>query len=115
MFRKALLSTLTATILATSAFSNSSAYVSDFGKEVPPVSRRLSGKDVTAGLVLGAAVAILGALASDRKDVGFRGRKQRRHHDVSRHDEDECFDKPVRKFSHSRGKTITVGFRTICP
>ena len=118
MFRKTVISTVAAAVLVTSAFaaSTSGAFASDFGKEVPPVSGKRSDRDVAAGLALGAAIAIIGAISSQDQNNGSRkgkGKNHRRHQVASQNDL-VCFDKPVRKFSHRHGRKVIVGFKKVC-
>ena len=112
MFRKTILSAVAATVLATSGFTSTSAWATDGGKEVAPVSR-ITGKDVAAGVAFGAAALILGAIAIDSLDDNRKSRKQHRRQVVS-HDEVECFDKPVLKFSRKHGRKVFFSFKRVC-
>ncbi|MDO9416459.1 hypothetical protein [Pararhizobium sp.] len=113
MFSKTILSTLAVVILTTSSFS-STARASDEGQEVAPVTKNDSGK-IAAGTVIGLAAAIIGAklFESDNRNNGQRKHKRDQVVEADFGDED-CFEKPVRKYSAKHGKKIVVGFKIVC-
>ncbi|MFB2552919.1 hypothetical protein [Ensifer soli] len=125
MFRKTLLSAMTAVILCTTLLpaTSGAAFASDFGQEVAPVGKKHKGnrgKDVAAGAVIGFAAAVIGAaiLENGREERAREARRERRERRERfaevEFDGEACFDKPVRRFDPDIGRKVVVGYRTVC-
>jgi len=129
---KTLAATLTALVISTSFASSASA--SDRGFTVNPVKQQKSfkggnqvGKGAAIGLALGIGGAVLGAAIANAQPRGYgesRYQEEPRYRPhghgfrpVSNYqadDEEECFQKPIRRFDPYSGRVVTVGTREVC-
>ncbi|EAU41880.1 cobyric acid synthase [Fulvimarina pelagi HTCC2506] len=104
MFRKTILSTVAAVVLATSAVSVSATSASAGKRE----------RDIAIAVGIGVLAGVLGAKASQNRGYhprqNYYKRSGGRH--IDSHDDNECFDKPIRKWRY--GQKVIVGYRTIC-
>lgn len=106
MFRKTILSTVAAAVLATSAVSVSTSTASAGNRN-----------KAIAGAVFGAAAVILGAelYRNHRKSYRSNGYDDQYVGEYSDHQPvRECFDKPIRRWNAYEGRKVIVGYRTVC-
>jgi hypothetical protein len=110
------------TVATISGATLSTASASDRGFEVKPVKQH-SRKGAIAGAILGIGGALIGAAI-----VHSQARAERRDHDDEprRHGygrqravafveaDEDCFERPVRRFDRYSGETVTVGYKTVC-
>ncbi|MCQ0986759.1 hypothetical protein [Jiella marina] len=101
MFRKTILSTVAAAILATSAVSVSTTTAS---------ARDRDRDRAVIGAVIGLVGAIAGVKAERPRGHGY----PRGGHHIDRHDDAECFERPIKRYSRRHGHRIIVGYKTIC-
>ncbi len=108
----ALEKTVAAALIRGSFVSTASA--TDCGVKVKPV-KQYSRKTAATGALLGPSGALIGAAivsnqARDLLEAGY-GHQQPVHFVEA---EEDCFEKPIKRFDRYSGETIIVGYKTIC-
>jgi len=123
-FTKTVAAALTVAMISGSFVSSASA--SDRGFEVKPVKQH-SRKTAVAGALLGVTGALIGAAIisnqaraaeprhrsyddRDLRQAGYGHQRPVRFVEA----EEECFEKPIKRFDRYSGETIIVGYKTIC-
>ncbi len=123
-FTKIVAAALTVALISGSFVSSASA--TDRGFNVKPVKQH-SRKTAVAGALLGLTGALIGAAivsnqarAAEPRYRGFHDRDLR-HADYGHQRpvrfvdaEEDCFEKPIKRFDRYSGETIIVGYKTIC-
>jgi hypothetical protein len=126
---KTVAAALTVALISGSFVSGASA--SDRGFEVKPVKQH-SRKTAVAGALLGITGALIGAAIVSNQARAAEPR-HRGFHDRGLHDrdprpagyghqrpvrfveaEEDCFEKPIKRFDRYSGETIVVGYKTVC-
>ena len=121
---KTVAAALTVALISGSFVSGASA--SDRGFEVKPVKQH-SRKTAVAGALLGLTGALIGAAivsnqarAAEPRHRSYEDRDLR-HADYGHQRpvrfveaEEDCFEKPIKRFDRYSGETIIVGYKTIC-
>jgi hypothetical protein len=106
-------------IVSVAGASIAPAIASDRGFEVKPVRKinKLDRSALAIGALVGLGGALLGAAAahSQPRHADERYAQQRPVRFVE-HDEGEedCFEKPIKRFDRHAGETIVVGHKTVC-
>ncbi len=114
MFAKSLVAALA--IVSVAGASIGPAFASDRGFEVKPV-RKVNKSALAIGALVGLGGALLGAAAanSQPRDVEDRYAPQRPVRFVDQDEEDEdCFEKPIKRFDRYSGEMIVIGHKTVC-
>jgi hypothetical protein len=122
-FTKTVAAALTVAMISGSFVSTASA--TDRGFEVKPVKQH-SRKTAVAGALLGITGALIGAAivsnqarAAEPRYRGYDDEPRQYGHGRQRHvgfveAEEDCFEKPIKRFDRYSGETIVVGYKTIC-
>ncbi|MDP3254480.1 MAG: hypothetical protein Q8S58_04930 [Bosea sp. (in: a-proteobacteria)] len=124
-FTKTVAAALTVALISGSFVSGASA--SDRGFEVKPVKQHSRKTAVAAGALLGLTGALIGAAivsnqarAAESRRRGYEDRDPREagygHQRPVRfvEAEEDCFEKPIKRFDRYSGETVIVGYKTIC-
>ena len=125
---KNLAAALTALMVTSTMASQASA--TDRGFNVNPVKQQSrfngDGKGVALGLAAGIGGAILGAAIANAQPRGYG---ESRYQDEPRHrpqghgfrtvssyeaDDEDCFQKPIRRFDPYSGRVVIVGTKEVC-
>jgi hypothetical protein len=117
MFAKSLVAALA--IVSVAGASIAPAFASDRGFEVKPARNvnKVNKSAFAIGALVGLGGALLGAAAANSQPryVEDRYAPQRPVRFVD-HDEEEedCFEKPIRRFDRYSGEMIVIGHKTVC-
>ncbi|MBX9910253.1 MAG: hypothetical protein K2Z25_16245 [Beijerinckiaceae bacterium] len=105
-------------IVSVTAASVAPAFASDRGFEVKPVrSNKVNKSALAIGALVGLGGALLGAAAahSQPRHADERYAPQRPVRFIDHDDEEEdCFEKPIKRFDRYSGETIVIGHKTVC-
>ncbi len=121
---KTVAAALTAALISGSFVPSASA--TDRGFNVKPVKQH-SRKTAVAGALLGLTGALIGAAIvsnqaraaepryrsyedRDLREAGYGHQRPVRFVEA----EEDCFEKPIKRFDRYSGETIVVGYKTIC-
>jgi uncharacterized membrane protein YebE (DUF533 family) len=102
-------------VVSVAGASVAPAFASDRGFEVKPV-RKLDKSALAIGALVGLGGALLGAAAANGQPRHAEDRyaPQRPARFVDHADEEDCFEKPIRRFDRYSGEMIVVGHKTVC-
>ncbi|WP_439494903.1 hypothetical protein [Bosea sp. (in: a-proteobacteria)] len=122
-FTKTVAAALTVAMISGAFVSTASA--TDRGFEVKPVKQH-SRKTAVAGALLGLTGALIGAAivsnqarAAEPRFRGYDDEPRQYGHGRQRpvafvEAEEDCFEKPIKRFDRYSGETIVVGYKTVC-
>jgi hypothetical protein len=117
MFAKSLVAALA--IVSVTAASVAPAFASDRGFEVKPVrSNKVNKSALAIGALVGLGGALLGAAAAHSQprhaDERYAPQRPVRFVDHDDQDDEECFEKPIKRFDRYSGEMIVIGHKTVC-
>jgi hypothetical protein len=117
MFAKSLVAVLA--IVSVTAASVAPAFASDRGFEVKPVrSNKVNKSALAIGALVGLGGALLGAAAAHSQprhaDERYAPQRPVRFVDHDDQDDEECFEKPIKRFDRYSGEMIVIGHKTVC-
>jgi hypothetical protein len=117
-FSKSLVAALL--VVSVAGASIAPAFASDRGFEVKPVRNvnKVNKSALAIGALVGLGGALLGAAAASSQpryaDDRYAPQRPVRFVDQDEQDDEDCFEKPIKRFDRYSGEMVVIGHKTVC-